>query len=93
LADNQARRLTCVLIQSILAHMTTLTPQAFVDKWRHVDLKERAACQEHFIDLCRPTDHPAPAEDDPTANALRLNMVWPNRTAATVVPMSSSVAI
>ncbi len=46
--------------------MTTLAPQAFVDKWRHVELNERAACQEHFLDLCRLIDHPTPAEDDPT---------------------------
>jgi type II restriction/modification system DNA methylase subunit YeeA len=43
-----------------------LTPQAFVDKWRHVELKERAACQEHFLDLCHLIGHPTPAEDDPT---------------------------
>ena len=41
--------------------MTTLTPQAFVDKWRHVELKERAACQEHFIDLCHLIDQPTPS--------------------------------
>ncbi|MGV0974517.1 MAG: class I SAM-dependent DNA methyltransferase [Azonexus sp.] len=46
--------------------MTTLTPQAFVDKWRHTELKERAACQEHFLDLCHLIGHPTPAEDDPT---------------------------
>ena len=43
-----------------------LTPQAFVDKWRHVELKERAACQEHFLDLCHLIGHPTPAADDPT---------------------------
>lgn len=43
-----------------------LTPQAFVDKWRHIELKERAACQEHFLDLCHLIGHPTPAEDDPT---------------------------
>jgi hypothetical protein len=56
------------LIHSILCAMTssTLTPQAFVDKWRHATLKERSACQEHFIDLCRLVGHPTPAEVDPT---------------------------
>jgi len=43
-----------------------LTPQAFVDKWRHIELKERAAYQEHFLDLCHLIGHPTPAEDDPT---------------------------
>jgi hypothetical protein len=56
------------LIHSILCAMTspTLTPQAFVDKWRHATLKERSACLEHFIDLCRLVGQPAPAEVDPT---------------------------
>jgi type II restriction/modification system DNA methylase subunit YeeA len=45
-----------------------LTPQAFVAKWRHVELKERSACQEHFIDLCRLVDHPTPVEADPVGN-------------------------
>jgi hypothetical protein len=44
----------------------TLTPQAFVAKWRQTTLKERSAAQEHFIDLCRLIGHPTPAEADPT---------------------------
>jgi hypothetical protein len=44
----------------------TLSPQEFVQKWRKVELKERSACQEHFIDLCRMLGHPTPVEDDPT---------------------------
>jgi type II restriction/modification system DNA methylase subunit YeeA len=43
-----------------------LTPQEFVQKWRMVELKERSACQEHFIDLCRMLGHPTPVEADPT---------------------------
>jgi len=27
-----------------------MNPQEFVNKWRNVALKERAAAQEHFID-------------------------------------------
>jgi len=46
--------------------MLITTPQEFVSKWRDVRLKERAAAQEHFIDLCRLVGHPTPAEDDPT---------------------------
>jgi type II restriction/modification system DNA methylase subunit YeeA len=52
-------------IQSKIRGMTTLTPQAFVAKWRFVQLKERSAYQEHFIDLCRLVGQPAPAEADP----------------------------
>jgi hypothetical protein len=43
-----------------------MTPQEFVSKWRNVSLGERAAAQEHFIDLCRLLGHPTPAADDPT---------------------------
>jgi type II restriction/modification system DNA methylase subunit YeeA len=46
----------------------TLTPQAFIAKWKPADLSERAACQEHFIDLCRMLGHPTPAEADPTGD-------------------------
>jgi len=38
----------------------------FIAKWRKVDLKERSASQEHFLDLCRVVGHPTPAEADPT---------------------------
>lgn len=43
----------------------TLSPNAFVAKWRHTSIKERSAAQEHFIDLCRLIGHPTPAEADP----------------------------
>ncbi|MGA9824209.1 MAG: type IIL restriction-modification enzyme MmeI, partial [Methylocystis sp.] len=47
--------------------MTTppMTPQDFIRKWKTHALTERAAAQEHFLDLCRLFDHPTPAEDDP----------------------------
>ncbi len=41
---------------------STLSPQAFVDKWRHSTLKESAAYQEHFGDLCRLVGHETPPE-------------------------------
>ena len=37
----------------------------FIAKWKQVDLKERSAAQEYFIDLCRLVGHPTPAEADP----------------------------
>ena len=43
-----------------------MTPEEFIAKWRTVQLKERSAAQEHFIDLCRLLDEPTPAEADPT---------------------------
>jgi type II restriction/modification system DNA methylase subunit YeeA len=43
-----------------------MTPQDFIRKWKAAELTERAAAQEHFLDLCRLFDHPTPASD-PTA--------------------------
>ncbi|MEI6807593.1 MAG: DNA methyltransferase [bacterium] len=38
----------------------------FIAKWRKVELKERSAAQEHFLDLCNVFEHPTPATADPT---------------------------
>lgn len=43
-----------------------MNPAQFVAKWSRVDLPERAASQEHFIDLCRLLGQPTPAEHDAT---------------------------
>jgi type II restriction/modification system DNA methylase subunit YeeA len=43
-----------------------MTPQQFISKWINSPLKERAAAQEHFVDLCRMLGEPTPAEADPT---------------------------
>ena len=43
-----------------------MTIPEFIAKWRKVELKERSAAQEHFIDLCNALNHPTPATDDPT---------------------------
>lgn len=40
----------------------------FIRKWQHVELKERSAAQEHFIDLCSLLSEPTPAEADPTGS-------------------------
>jgi hypothetical protein len=42
----------------------------FVAKWRKVELKERSAAQEHFLDLCHVLGHPTPAEADPTGETF-----------------------
>jgi type II restriction/modification system DNA methylase subunit YeeA len=47
-----------------------MTPQQFALKWRHVQLKERSAAQEHFIDLCQLLGHPTPAQADPTGQSF-----------------------
>ena len=43
-----------------------MTVPDFIAKWRKVELKERSAAQEHFIDLCNTFDHATPAAADPT---------------------------
>lgn len=46
-------------------HAPTMTPAAFIEKWRPSRLKERSAAQEHFLDLCHLLGEPTPAEIDP----------------------------
>ena len=38
----------------------TLTPREFAQKWGDNETKEKAASQEHFIDLCRMLGEPTP---------------------------------
>jgi type II restriction/modification system DNA methylase subunit YeeA len=45
---------------------STLTPHEFVARWQHSTLKEQAAAQSHFNDICALIGHPTPAEDDPS---------------------------
>jgi len=47
-----------------------MTAREFIIKWQHVELKERSAAQEHFIDLCRLVGHPTPVELDPTGDCF-----------------------
>ena len=47
-----------------------LNAAEFIAKWRKVELKERSAAQEHFLDLCRMLGHPTPAEADPTGETF-----------------------
>ncbi|MBW7864855.1 MAG: class I SAM-dependent DNA methyltransferase [Candidatus Hydrogenedentes bacterium] len=47
-----------------------MTIQQFIAKWRKVELKERSAAQEHFIDLCNVFGHPTPAMADPTGESF-----------------------
>ena len=47
-----------------------MTILEFIAKWRKVELKERSASQEHFIDLCNAFDHPTPAAADPTGESF-----------------------
>ncbi len=47
-----------------------MTIPEFIAKWRKVELKERSAAQEHFIDLCNAMDQPTPATADPTGESF-----------------------
>jgi len=40
-----------------------MTPAEFISKWQANTRTERAACQEHFIDLCQLLDEPTPNSD------------------------------
>ena len=42
-----------------------MTPYEFTNKWGQVTLSESAASHEHFLDICRLTGQPTPAEADP----------------------------
>jgi hypothetical protein len=42
-----------------------MTPQEFIAKWKRVNLSERSAAQQHFIDLCELLAQPKPAAADP----------------------------
>ncbi len=43
-----------------------MTPEEFIRKWDKSTLKESAAAQQHFLDICALLDEPTPAEVDPT---------------------------
>jgi hypothetical protein len=47
-----------------------MTPRDFIAKWKRADLPERAASQEHFLDLCRVLGVKTPAELDPTGEVF-----------------------
>jgi hypothetical protein len=40
-----------------------MSPSDFIAKWNASTRNERAACQEHFIDLCQLLDKPTPGAD------------------------------
>ena len=43
-----------------------MTPHEFISKWQNTNLKERAAAQENFLDLCRLLGEKTPADVDTT---------------------------
>ncbi len=47
-----------------------MNPVEFVAKWSRVELKERSAAQQHFLDLCDLLGHGKPAAEDPTGESF-----------------------
>jgi hypothetical protein len=43
----------------------------FVAKWREVELTERSASHQHFLDLCSVFDHPHPVRQIPLVKTSR----------------------
>jgi len=58
--------ISLVFARADAAPMSGLTPAEFARKWIGNERTERAASQEHFIDLCRMLGVPTPNEADPT---------------------------
>jgi hypothetical protein len=54
-----------------------MNPAEFVVKWARVELAERAASQEHFLDLCRLLSQPTPAEHDATGAEFTFEKYTP----------------
>ena len=50
--------------------MMAMTPSEFIRKWKDVQLTERSACHEHFLDLCALVGHPTPVEMDKTGEVF-----------------------
>lgn len=66
-----------------------LTPASFVDKWRRAKLSERAASQEHFLDLFHLLGQPAPAEHGAIGAKYAFEMVSPFPSPAPFSPTPS----
>jgi len=50
----------------------------FVSKWRKVELTERSASQQHFLDLCELFDHPKPQRTIQPAKASLSRRALPS---------------
>ena len=59
---------TCCLDRTGAHMANTLSPAEFATKWMGSTRTERAAAQEHFIDLCRMIGVATPNEADPTGD-------------------------
>jgi hypothetical protein len=69
-----------------------MTPAEFAVKWTGSTASERAAAQEHFIDLCRMLGVPTPNEADPTRADYAFEKGAEKSAAATALPTSGNAA-
>lgn len=60
------------LVSGILSvgELPRMNVSEFAAKWRKVELTERSASQQHFLDLCEVFEHGTPAEADPTGESF-----------------------
>src|SRR5947209_20553483 len=61
----------------------------FVAKWGPVELTERSAYQQHFLDLCELVGHEKPAEVDPTGDFFTFERGVKKPTSDVVTPWSN----
>lgn len=54
-----------------------MTPEAFIAKWRGVELSERAASQDHFNELCELLEVKKPIDEDPTGKSFAFEKPVP----------------
>ena len=47
-----------------------MSPAEFVAKWRPIELTEKSASHQHFLDLCELVEHPKPASLDPIGESF-----------------------
>jgi hypothetical protein len=52
-----------------------MTPHEFAQKWRNVELKERAAFHSHFNDLCALLGLKDPISEDPKGDFFTFEPV------------------
>jgi len=59
----------------------------FQRKWIGVDLKERSASQEHFLDICRVIGHRTPAEMAREGTSFTFERGTPKASGRKVNPL------
>ena len=60
-----------------------MTADKFAEKWGRAQLRERAASQEHFLDICRLVGERTPAEADPNGEFFTFEKSLKKESGAT----------